>query len=653
MRRLARRGAALPDAHVATGARITPGQRWFAFLLVCFVAAMGTIVFPALPVAAAANPAATAAQKAELAALCSVEEWQVDFKRCVEELRDVAPQRAQCLKAPVPDAPDSGLAGWFATRPESARQDGFRGQYSTYGYAGYSYTTYDIGCAPILMHPDYKFENTVANGEFMLATAIIGASNALRERAWDPGVMWGWADPLVEKATKAVYERVFTVFGAITLAIVGVYLLWRSRQAEMSLAMTTAAWALLVMAVVTALASWPVFSAHLADRTLVSGLSVVHEAVGPPSREVDRCRLPDPTACVEERAPAVRASDTVTETMLYRNWLRGLLGSADSTTAQKYGLALYDSRSFTWSEVQSIRNGASRDALLAEKSNNWMKVAEQIRTEDPEAYEYLTGARGMDRVGAGFAALLASIMFAMFDLTASLLVLLGFLLFRWAVIAAPIIGTIAIMRPASAGFRRLVNAVVAAVFNIIIFGTGAAIYLFAVDLIMNTASLPGWLQIVLVWLVGVVGWLLLRPYRRITQLGGRDPAAAIASAGSWHRRFFRDVRSSAPLGAALPESESSSRGVPPPPRRTELRPDEPGRPEIRTDDAPTPTGTPQPAVPAPQRRMPAPAGGGWQEPTVAEPTPGYTVYRPSRSPVTASDAVGDRGVRVRAEARRD
>jgi Flp pilus assembly protein TadB len=43
------------------------------------------------------------------------------------------------------------------------------------------------------------------------------------------------------------YSRVFTVFGAVTLAIVGIYLLWRSRQAEMSVAMTTAAWALLVM----------------------------------------------------------------------------------------------------------------------------------------------------------------------------------------------------------------------------------------------------------------------------------------------------------------------------------------------------------------------------------------------------------------------
>ena len=108
--------------------------------------------------------------------------------------------------------------------------------------------------------------------------------------------------------------------------------------------------------------------------------------------------------------------------------------------------------------------------------------------EDPEAYEYLQGSRDMERIGAGFIAVLAALLFAMFDLTASLLVLLGFLIFRWAVIAAPVLGTVGLMRPASAGLRRLANAVVAAVFNIAIFGTGAAIYLFAVDLVMSTAD---------------------------------------------------------------------------------------------------------------------------------------------------------------------
>src|SRR6185369_5807087 len=98
-----------------------------------------------------------------------------------------------------------------------------------------------------------------------------------------------------------------------------------------------------------------------------------------------------------------------------------------------------------------------------------------------------------------FLAILSALFFALFDLTASVLVILGFLLFRWAVIAAPILGTIGLLRPANAGLRRLGNAVIAAIFNIIIFGTGSAVYLFVVSQIL-TAALAPWLQVVLIWI---------------------------------------------------------------------------------------------------------------------------------------------------------
>jgi hypothetical protein len=478
------------------------------------------------------------------------------------------------------------------------------------------------------MHPDFKFENTVANGEFMIATGVIGASNAVRERAWDPGLMWSWADPLVQKATQSIYKQVFSVFGVVTLVVVGLYLLWRSRQADMSGAMTTAGWALLVMVAVTALAKWPVVSAHVADNTLISSLSVVHNAVGPPSDAIppDQCTRDDKASCQDLRPPAVRASDTAVDTMLYRNWLRGLLGSADSVTAQKYGAALYDARTFTWGESIDAKDPVQRQAIVSRKSIQWMKVSEQIRTEDPSAYEYLQGTKGMERIGAGFIALLSALMYALFDLTASLLVLLGFLIFRWAVIAAPILGTVAILRPASAGFRRLINAVVAALFNIVIFGTGAAVYLYAVDLIMNTPSLPGWLQIVLVWLCGVVGWLLLRPYRRITQLGGKDPTAALAS-GMWHRRFFRDVRESAPAAVAQPNGVSATT-LDRPAQRVEIRS------ELPSGEA-APASNP-PEVPhqrKPPRGRPVVALEAWTE-ADSDTRAGQTVYRPRRSPVT-------------------
>ncbi|MFG1989698.1 MFS transporter [Actinoplanes sp. NPDC048988] len=523
-------------------------RRGLALLLTMFVIVTASIAWAVAAPAASAAPSGLPAKVPGGA--CSVEEWQQDIPGCVKRLSGAVSDDVECKKPPTPSTPDSGLAGWFAERPESATKPGPQGIYSRYGYAGYSYTTYDLdsGCASTLIDPDYKFETTVANGEFMIATAVIGASNALRERAWNPASLWGWADPLVDQATKAVYEKVFSVFGVVTLAVVGIYLLWRSRQAEMGAATTTAGWAILIMVIVTAIAAWPIKSANIADQTLISTLSVVHDAVGPRPADGDAaagCKLGDPAACKDNRPPAVRASDTVTDTMLYRNWLRGILGSADSVTAQKYGRALYDARSLSWSEAEKIRqNPETRDATLLAKQTQWATVAQQIKQEDPEAYEYLKGTNGMDRIGAGFIAMLAAILFAMFDLTASVLVLLGFLVFRWAVIAAPILGTIGLLRPASAGIKRLGNAVVAAVFNILIFGTGAAIYLFAVDMIMSTVSLPGWLQVTLVWLCGVAGWLLLRPYRRITQLGGKDGARTIAT-GSWTRNFFRDMREAA------------------------------------------------------------------------------------------------------------
>jgi hypothetical protein len=619
---------------------------------------------------------------------CSVEEWQQDFKGCAGRLANVGESRATCLTPPTPSTPDSGLAGWFAERPESATKPGPQGIYSQYGYAGYSYTTYDLdsGCASTLVDPDFKFETTIANGEFMVATAIIGASNALRERAWEPQSLWGWADPLVDQATKAVYDKVFSVFGVVTLAIVGLYLIWRSRQAEMGAATTTAGWAILVMVAVTAIAAWPVKSASIADNTLVTTLGVVHDAIGPRAQSTPSgaCDDPTPGACEDSRPPAVRASDTVTDTMLYRNWLRGILGSADNNTAKKYGRALYDARSLTWEEAERIRqNPATRPGVLDGKKQQWERVAEQVKNEDPEAYEYLQGVNGMDRIGAGFIAVLAAVMFAMFDITASILVLLGFLIFRWAVIAAPILGTIGLLRPANSGIKRLGNAVVAAVFNIAIFGTGAAIYLFAVDLIMNTATLPGWLQVVLVWLCGVVGWLLLRPYRRITQLGGKDNARTIAT-GSWHRNFFRDMREASKLEGADGEDRGQVIGkgsrtvfVDQGNLRPEARLEDPAHSTNRSDVAPASTGSRAtgPIRPdgnesvsdRPVRERPmgddtreptaaAPAAGGanrarratgWTEPDVAEQPSSYAIYRPETGSTTAEPATP----RIRSEAK--
>ncbi len=103
-------------------------ERRYALLLALFILAIGVVAFPSRPaVAGPVGQAPTAAPSG----LCTVEEWQADLTGCVNRLSDVAAQRAQCLKAPIPETPDSGLAGWFASRPEARSIPEKRALYTT------------------------------------------------------------------------------------------------------------------------------------------------------------------------------------------------------------------------------------------------------------------------------------------------------------------------------------------------------------------------------------------------------------------------------------------------------------------------------------------------------------------------------------------
>jgi membrane protein implicated in regulation of membrane protease activity len=156
----------------------------------------------------------------------------------------------------------------------------------------------------------------------------------------------------------------------------------------------------------------------------------------------------------------------------------------------------------------------------------------------------------------------------------------------------------------------LVNAVIAAAINIAIFGTGAAVYLFAVDLIMSTASLPGWLQVTLVLLCGVVGWMLLRPYTRITQLSGRSSGAALLTA--------RPAAVTTTSTTSVDVSHDGQRNE----GRLELEVKEELKTVLQRAEA-------SPAADSARQRA-------WSTADVPETEPGYAIYRPASVPHQAA-----------------
>ena len=174
--------------------------------------------------------------------------------------------------------------------------------------------------------------------------------------------------------------------------------------------------------------------------------------------------------------------------------------------------------------------------------------------------------------------------------------------------------------------------------------------------------------------------MLLRPYRRVTQLGGKDGARTIAT-GSWHRNFFRDMREASKVdvadagnggqvvgkgtgrtvfvdqGTLRPEarledpSHSANRPglaiAPAPVGRDSRQPTRPDGREPTVPDAPTPTRETAPAGETAPARTRRGSGGGWTEPDVSEQPSSYAIYRPETGSTTAEPAPP----RIRSEAK--
>lgn len=613
-----------------------------ARILVALAAMLGALVL---------TPGSAGAQGDEG---CSDYEWHTYWSQCIEELPEA--QELPCEAAPQPASPDSGMAGWFAEPSNLDKSEGI-GTYSAYGYAGYQLPMYgsqqmSVGgqCVDSVSIPNgADTANALANMEFNLSVATVGAANSMRQAAWEPDTMWGWSNRFMEQGTEVLYRQIFTVFGAVTVGLIGLYLLWRSRQADMNNAVTTVAWAVLILVLVTAVVRWPVKAAEYTDKALTIGMDLSTVLIADDTADgcaripgVDQDRydelkeLNGDDFCIDTRSAAVTASDTVSGQVLYQNWLRTMLGQSEevtfrerngevveddegnpvvteSNTAYKYGPALFAAQAMSWQEDGEAQDSSTvRNRLIEEKQELWQGLVAQIQTEDPEAYANISGQRAWERTGTGLLALLTAIFFSLFDLTASILIILGFMIVRFAIVALPIIGTIALLRPAGGPFKRLVNTVLGAIINVAIFSLAAVIYIWASSRILQTA-MPVWLQVVMIGLLGVAAWLLLRPGRRIAGLvGGSGPADAFLG-----RRVDSD------------RSAEREREL----ERARQRRDD-ARPEETSDTVRTPRSKGSDTLPeqqtTPDKSASSTSGAGSSTSTGGGSSGGGEVYRPAR-----------------------
>lgn len=422
-----------------------------------------------------------------------------------------------CTESPTPDMPGTGVATFFDSPPSRlpAQADPFAKHptttiYEQYGYTGLRWHTYDLGCGPdMARNPDAVIGTAVSNWIVTIPVAFSALTSSVTRAAMHPTFMDVF-DPAITRISSALHDSLFASWVPLVVALLGLSILLAARRHALATTAGAIGWALMVVLVATAVFRWPLVAGHFADDSVTTTLGSVVSRINGSTSSVD---------------PGTAVASNVQESIFYKSWLAGTLGSTETATARKYGPTLYKAQALTWREaavVQKDPSGAGKQMIEAKK-DQWSTTADKIKSEDPTAYEYLTGQRSDTRFGYAVLAFVAAFLALPFLLVAALMLLGSFLIVRLAVMMFPAFATIGVF-PAGRGIVLGVGRTVgAALVNSIIFGIGAAITIRVLGLILDPASrIPGWLALVLLPLFGFVMWVALKPFRRLTAMVSRD-----------------------------------------------------------------------------------------------------------------------------------
>ncbi|MEV8026833.1 hypothetical protein [Cellulosimicrobium funkei] len=295
-----------------------------------------------------------------------------------------------CAPAPEPASPFAGLPGKLYGKPATASDgDPFTDPgvkiADVYGY-DYAWVDYDNGCIPgsdVLP----KAQTGIANFLTAGAASVSAFTHSLFSLVVRPDFM-SPLDGVLTDATDAIKGGFWDPWATVILILVAAGVLLAAARSEVSTAVTTVGWALLVLVGATFIMSYPVASAQAVD-------SLVQTTVAASARGIGVDDGGSRTGANSAQSGIDSMFDTINRDTYYSAWLEGTLGSADSAVAREYGPDLFHASHLTWSEAETVRDDPDAGrAIVDAKKALWVKTAAAVEGADSGAYAHLTGEKG-------------------------------------------------------------------------------------------------------------------------------------------------------------------------------------------------------------------------------------------------------------------
>ncbi len=425
-----------------------------------------------------------------------------------------------CAPPPEPARPTSGLPGKLAVRPTVApTADPFTDPHvaisDVYGYS-YKWVDYDEGCLP--------GTNRVTTDLGNVALAGAAATNAVTQSMLNNVVDPTWLKPLdqpLTQATEAVKNGFYGPWFTVILLLVAAMILVAAARADVSGAVTSAGWALIVLVGTTFLMSYPVTSAQAIDgligETVTASARAAGTALTPTTATPATPATPAATPASDASRALTAQIDVINRNSLYASWLEGTLGSSTSKLAIKYGPALFRASHLTWSEADTVENDPTAGKTIIEtKQASWVDTAAKVEQEDAQAYQQLTGNKG--RFDAATSVTIQTLVTMPFLLIAGVFVVFAYGATRVFIPLVPALGVFGMLEVARGWVLATVGQFARILFMGPLFWLGALVNLALVSSVLRS-DVPYALKLILALMMPIVLFKLLLPKKSAPGMG--------------------------------------------------------------------------------------------------------------------------------------
>jgi hypothetical protein len=421
-----------------------------------------------------------------------------------------------CKDAPMAQLPGDGLTGFLDGKPNPLPPQGdpfaknpTTSVYEQYGYAGLTWHTYDLGCGGDLRDVNASSDTMIGNATLAFATWGVAGANGLHNKIAHPSEYMAPLDDVVGAVSTRIKDAIWSPWGGVALLGVVVLLLWYSSSGRLPAVTKAAAWAVLILAVMSGVAQYPARISAFFDQTVTSSIGQVNAATAGLS------------SVPKGSDPARAQGGLLVDRLLYDSWLRGEFGSPDSSAATRWGPALFKASAYTWAEAEQAKDPDKAKQLAQDKASDWKNIATEMQDKDPNAYLALQGKAG-NRAGVGTMATFGVVFTSLFRVVADLFMFAGMVMLRFLVMFFPAVAVLGVMAPMSAIVHRVANMAGASVVNVIAFAAGAAVHTTVVSALLSRAQGSGMnlLVLVLCLVSTLVAFVLLFPLLSLTNIVG-------------------------------------------------------------------------------------------------------------------------------------